>query len=124
MVASIAACGALFAFTANVWDGYLGFFSIPLIPLPDVLYETNWLCWLGVYSPTFQSADYFPLLPWIFVFFGGVFLGRYARAGKFPKWTYRRHVPFLSFFGRHALVLYVVHQPVFLGIGLLLNAVL
>ncbi len=116
---AIAACAAVFALTYDVWDGYLGFFSIPLLPLPRFLYATDWLCWLGVYSPSFYSADYFPLFPWLFLFFAGVFFGRYAREGRFPEWAYRRHVPFFSFLGRHALLIYIVHQPVFYGIGLL-----
>lgn len=112
-------CAAIVAFTCNIWEGYLGFFSIPLIDLPRFLYRTDWFLWMGTYSSTFFSADYFPLFPWLFVFLGGVFFGRYARDGKFPKWTYRSHVPPLSFLGRHALIIYIVHQPVFYGIGLI-----
>lgn len=121
---SMAVCGAITALTYQVWSGFLGFFTIPLIPLPDVLYTTDWLCWLGFYSPSFFSADYFPLLPWLFVFLAGVFFGRYAKEGRFPAWTYRRHVPFFSFLGRHALVIYIVHQPVFYGLGWLVQQLL
>jgi uncharacterized membrane protein len=118
---SIAVCGVVAVMTYRVWDGYLGIFTVPVIPLPDFLYQNNFLCWLGFYGPTFFSADYFPLLPWLFVFLGGVFFGRYAKDGDFPPWTYRSHVPFFSFCGRHALVIYLVHQPVFYGIGQLLR---
>lgn len=117
----IALCAIVVALTYNIWAGYLGFFSIPLLPLPHFLYTTNWLCWLGTYSPSFVSADYFPLLPWLFVFFAGVFFGRYAKDGAFPEWTYRRHVPFFSFLGRHALIIYIAHQPFFYGIGMLIG---
>lgn len=115
----VAVCAVIVALTWNVWAGYLGLFTVPLVMLPRFLYQTDWLCWLGVYSGNFYSADYFPLFPWLFVYFGGVFFGRFAKKGRFPEWTYRRHVPFLAFLGRHALVLYLVHQPVFYGISLL-----
>lgn len=118
---SIILCGAIVLFTANISRGYLGFFGWEIVPMPGFFYQTDWLMWLGTYSPTFFSADYFPLLPWLFVFLGGVFFGRYAKDGRFPKWTYKRHVPFLSFVGRHALLIYIVHQPLFYGVGLLLS---
>lgn len=116
---SIAVCAVITALTYDIWSGYLGFFSAPLVPLPNFLYQTDWLCWLGTYSSDFFSADYFPIFPWLFVFFGGVFFGRYAKAGLFPKWTYRKHTRLFSFLGRHALIIYLAHQPLFYGIGLL-----
>ncbi len=115
----IAVCFAVTALTYDISTGYLGFFSIPLIRLPLFFYQTDWTSFIGIYSPSYFSADYFPLLPWLFVFLGGYFFGRYARSGQFPQWTFRNHIPFLSFIGRHALLIYIVHQPVFLGIGLL-----
>lgn len=88
-----------------------------VIPLPAFLYRTNLLFALGMYSPTFYSADYFPILPWIFVFLFGTYLGRFARAGRFPSFAYKSRVPFLSWIGKHALVIYIVHQPVILAIA-------
>lgn len=117
----IGICFCLTALTYHIWEGFLGFFSLPLIPLPEFLYQTDWLCWLGTYSDSFFSVDYFPIFPWLFVYFGGVFFGRLALRGRFPKWTYQSHVRFFSFLGRHALLLYIVHQPVFYGIAMLIR---
>ena len=83
---------------------------------PDALYETNWLAPLGFHNASFLSADYFPLLPWAFVFAAGTFIGRWAARGQFPKWMYPSRVPPLSWMGRHALILYIVHQPVIIGV--------
>lgn len=65
--------------------------------------------------PQWPSADYFPLLPWAFLFFFGVLLGDPIRQGKFPRWFYRFRMPFLPAAGRHTLLIYLVHQPVLLG---------
>lgn len=98
----------LFAAFYTVAEGSLLF---GLIPLPEVLYKTNYLAPLGVYSSTFFSADYFGLLPWLFMFLFGAFLGHYAAAGAFPKFTYKKHSKTLSFIGRNSLWFYLAHQP-------------
>ena len=66
------------------------------------------------------STDYFPLLPWLFLFWVGYFLHQLAgRAGMEPL---RRSVcPPLGWMGRHSLgrhslVIYLLHQPVILGV--------
>ena len=63
---------------------------------------------------TVYSADYFPLIPWMFCFFGGVFLGRWH--DRLPAWCYTLHCRPLAFAGRHALIVYLAHQPVIYGL--------
>ena len=96
---------ALFIFTYNVEYGYLGFGDWR-VPLP----------FLGFHSASFYSADYFPLLPWIFMFLLGASLGLYNSRGKFPKFLIKQRVAPLGFLGRHALWVYVLHQPVIFAI--------
>ena len=67
---------------------------------------------LGLYNDSFYSADYFSLLPWIFMFLFGAFIGKYAKAGAFPQWSYRRHSKALAFIGRNSLWVYLAHQVV------------
>lgn len=114
-------CAVLFLFTRHIGEGFLGFGPVRIM-LPDVLYATDWLAPLGCSSPGFFSADYFPLFPWVFVFFAGASLGRLAAAGRFPACSYRSRVPFFSWLGRHALVIYVLHQPVIYAVSWLLTA--
>ena len=111
----------LFAFTYPIGRGYLGFGSYPIISLPETLYQINWLFPIGIYTPDFRSSDYFPLFPWIFVFFAGTMLGRFAAEERFPSFMYKSRIKALSWMGRHALILYVVHQPVIYGIAALLS---
>lgn len=117
----IGICAAIFVFTMDLQYGYFGIGSLPLIWLPRSWYTTDWWMPLGIYSNSFYSADYFPLFPWLFVFLGGFFFGRYAARGQFPAWTYRSHVPPLAFLGRRALLVYIVHQPAIYGLGLLIQ---
>jgi len=74
-------------------------------------------------------ADYMPLFPWIGVFMVGALVGRVCYKDKktvFPpkfKATRKITAP-LEFIGRHSLVIYIVHQPVVLGICYLLSLVI
>ncbi|MCI1966609.1 MAG: DUF1624 domain-containing protein [Oscillospiraceae bacterium] len=115
-------CAALYFAARGVPNGYLGYGAGLGVPLPQSLYTCDWLAPLGLTSPNFVSSDYFPLLPWIFVFAAGTFVGKLAKQGRFPEIAYRSQVPILSWFGRHALLLYLFHQPVIYGLCLLLKA--
>lgn len=109
----IAVCAVLFLLTwhmpeeAGSWFGIKGVFALHL---PESLVRTPWLYPLGI--GTLPSADYFPILPWFFCFLSGSFVGVWAKAGKFPQWMYKSRAPWLSWIGKHTLVIYVVHQPV------------
>ena len=99
----------LFAATYGISTGKILF---GLVKLPDVLYSTNYLMPLGMFSSTFESADYFALIPWFFMFLFGAFVGKKAKDGSFPEWTYKKHVKAFAFVGRNSLWFYLAHQPV------------
>ena len=107
----------LFVLTMNISTGHtFGIPNIWNITVPAWLYQTDFLYPLGFPSSGFISSDYFPLLPWLFVFFAGGFFGRLAVQKKFPKFSYKKHIPFFSLMGRYALIIYLLHQPVIFGI--------
>ncbi len=92
------------------------------IQLPDSLYQSSWLFWLGFPRADFFSADYFPLIPWLFLFLAGSFLGRYAAEGRLPQGAYKSRLPWLAAVGRHTIWIYLLHQPVlYYGFLLLFN---
>jgi len=67
----------------------------------------------GWTRPEFRSYDYFPILPWFFVFMFGTWAGRYIAERRFPDWFYEmRRIPALPRIGRRALIIYILHQPV------------
>lgn len=79
----------------------------------------DWLAPLGFVSRNFASSDYFPLLPNLGYFLIGAFLGKTLYREKtslLPKVSPSLlPVRFLSFIGRHSLIIYLLHQPVFAG---------
>ena len=101
-----------------------GRFRIPFLiswEFPKEWYTTNFLFMFGFPNKEFVSSDYFPLVSWVFLFFTGGFFGRLipSKKGqkyKLPQWTTKPHIPFLGFIGRHALLFYIVHQPIIYGI--------
>lgn len=82
--------------------------------LPSALYRTQAFFWLGFPGPGFFSADYFPLIPWLFLFWTGFFLWRFLRPHLEPPLRGRTICRPLEWMGRHSLLLYMAHQPVLL----------
>ena len=108
----------LFALTKNVSRGSLGFEGLVLCPLPEWLYATDLFAVVGFPSPGFWSTDYFPLLPWFFLFCAGYFLWGLLSQSERAKELLAPGVRPLSFLGRHSLVIYLAHQPVLMGVFL------
>ena len=106
--AGMAVCAFMFLATYSVSSGSLVF---GLVELPQALYETNYLAFLGFHNGSFFSADYFSLLPWFFMFLFGAFLGKWAKDGAFPAGCYKSRVKFLQKAGKNSLWIYLLHQP-------------
>ena len=76
---------------------------------------------LGWPQPGFHSDDYFPLLPWIFVFLLGAWAGHYIVERKLPKRFYEAEFPVFPAIGRKSLLIYILHQPVLYGLVMGVN---
>lgn len=83
--------------------------------------EQSWLFPIGLVREDFYSADFFPIFPWLFMFLLGTWLGRRIREGKLPEGFYRWSIPFFPAVGRHALLIYLLHQPALVGLTLLIG---
>lgn len=101
----------LFLASRHAAAGYLGWPAMALV-LPDEWYRNHVTAFLGFPGEGFHSPDYFPLVPWFFLFLSGYFF-YYLCANKgflsclahpAPRW--------LTLPGRHSLLFYLVHQPV------------
>lgn len=111
----------LFLVTYHVPDRYFGIRALGLcVPLPDGWYTSRVLSVLGFLAPGFFSADYFPVIPYVFAFLCGHFLGYWL--DRIPQALHRPHCPPLGWMGRHSLVIYLAHQPVILGVMMLIFA--
>ena len=72
----------LFCFTKALPFGGLGWGDTVLIPLPAQAYAADWLYPLGFPGLGFFSSDYFPLLPWLFLYWTGWFAFRMWRTAR------------------------------------------
>lgn len=107
-------------YTGYSWQNLLAGLAIILVsPVVAAMRGEGWLVWLGIHPPAFYSIDYTPVFPWLGVVLIGVGLGAilYPRAAR--RWDHE--VPTLPssplrFLGRHSLAIYLVHQPIILGI--------
>ncbi len=116
-------CAFFYVLTESVQFGIFGIRNIFKVYIPKGLYDIGIFFPFGIYNSSFYSADYFPMFPWMFVFFFGVFLGigifnnkyslkEYSQYEILKKLVYKDYVPFLSFMGRNSLLIYIIHQPV------------
>ncbi len=87
----------------------LVFTKIPLaLPVTDQLYQ------IGITSPDFYSSDYFPIIPFIFMYTAGIALYRPLTEKKLPEKAYTMKTGVIGFIGKHSLIFYAAHQPLFL----------
>ncbi len=87
----------------------LAFFDQPLLQ------------WFGLMTHKPVTEDYVPLLPWFGVVLLGLFFARFSLNQPFflPLYRWQSGSPLtrlLGLAGRHSLLIYMVHQPLFLGI--------
>lgn len=80
-----------------------------------------WLIWLGVQQAGVYMVDYYPVLPWFGVALIGIFAGftfypQGVRSFALPELSDLLPVRGLRFLGQHSLLIYVVHQPILIGL--------
>lgn len=114
---------AIFSLTWGISSGYIGFFSIPLIRLPQGLYSTRLLFPFGFRYESFTSSDYFPIFPWFFAFAAGAFTAEYFSKFTVPKGLCKSRIPLLASVGRHSLFIYVIHQPIIFMLAYIFNII-
>lgn len=100
----------LFIVFYGVPNDYTDFVGIRNI-IPEAWYLNKNLYPLGITAPGFFSADYFPIFPWFFLFLSGYFLYKFKFVEKYSKVFRPKRIKPLGFLGRHALIIYILHQP-------------
>lgn len=98
----------------STWARHTLTLTTDIAAINDILFALGWR------QPDYYTYDYETILPWIFVFLLGTRIGEPIKDGKFPKWFYDAKFPFFPFVGRHALVIYMAHQPILYGITMLI----
>jgi uncharacterized membrane protein len=85
-----------------------------------------WLVWLGVKQGGLYMVDYYPILPWFGLALLGIFAGhsfyhRGVRGFSLPNLAAVPPLRGLRFLGRHSLLIYVIHQPILIGLFIALG---
>ena len=93
--------------------------GLALIAAPQLYvssaFDTPWANWLGLGTQEPPTLDWRPLMPWGGVVLVGFALARLAPAP--PAWRAKLAlVRGLAFAGRHSLAVYLIHQPILIGL--------
>lgn len=82
----------------------------------DLPHDSQYLYPLGITSHEFYSMDYFPLIPYGFIFLAGTGLSDIFAKKELPEIFYKAKLPVVNFFGKYSLWIYIIHQPLFMAI--------
>jgi len=95
-------------------------FAVPKIVFPFIYKLSNqnrmFLFPFGITSKGFTSADYYPLFPFLGFVFIGLVLGKILYKKKKSLFKFKLPPKFLIWIGQNSLILYLVHQPIFLAV--------
>lgn len=122
----------LFGITYHIPHGYISFFQYTW-RLPACLYSSYITAAFGFAPSYFQSGDYYPIFPYVFLYSGGALAGWLSKSYVMTLQTARSHKEsvtlthgfsvallvygltfiknLLALMGRHSLQIYVLHQP-------------
>ncbi|WP_459937686.1 heparan-alpha-glucosaminide N-acetyltransferase [Desulfonatronum parangueonense] len=87
--------------------------------LEHPVFNHPWLHWLGMMTHKPFTEDYVPVLPWFGVLLLGIPLGKMIAQGRLSIQSVSRLPSVLapvSWLGRNSLAVYLLHQPLFMGI--------
>ncbi|MEO8739504.1 MAG: heparan-alpha-glucosaminide N-acetyltransferase [Casimicrobiaceae bacterium] len=82
------------------------------------VFDSPWLNWVGLMTHKPATEDYVPLLPWVGVVCIGIAAGAWLDAKDYRplRGVARRAPAWLNWLGRHSLLVYMVHQPLLIGL--------
>lgn len=84
--------------------------------IPHIKVSHNNLFFLGFINERFSSSDYYPLLPWSGAFVFGMGISKIFYKDKKSIFKFDLKDNLVNFVGRNSLIIYLVHQPIILGI--------
>jgi uncharacterized membrane protein len=96
--------------------------------LMNLNFNFSWLLWIGLMPKNFFTIDYYPLLPWYGIILIGIFVGNII----YPKnkclfnisdFSNNKIIKGLSYIGKHSLLIYLIHQPILLGLMIILGII-
>lgn len=79
-------------------------------------FDPLWLVWTGLAESRPMMGDYVPLIPWAAPTLAGIAAAKALRIDLWPGRTPSRALHRLTFPGRHSLIIYLIHQPILIGL--------
>ncbi len=121
---SIALCSLLGLAALRLPAGVTLLIAIAVFFAPDFaradLFNAPWLWWTGLQTIPLSSVDYEPIFPWFAPFLAGLALAKLAdHFGLRTRLTHAnpsRALRLASWPGRHSLIIYLIHQPILMGL--------
>lgn len=86
-----------------------------------VAFDSAWASWIGFVTHKPVTEDYVPIFPWFGVVLLGLFLGKAMTSGNGVRKISGAGSRMLAFSGRHSLAIYMLHQPLLMGLLYLLS---
>ena len=74
----------------------------------------NYFFPIGLYTDSFTSSDYVPIFGFIIPFVIGNIIGKYLKPRNWPKTRVDNNV--ITTIGKHGLIIYILHQPIIIGV--------
>ena len=94
-------------------------FAAPYVARMEV-FDPWWFWWTGLQTVPVRSVDYVPLAPWLGPFLLGLIAGRLGTSSGFwvrlAEWRGTQGLLRAAWFGRHSLIVYLLHQPVLIAL--------
>ena len=104
---------ALYIVLKDINMGYIFFHKVSL---PKYLYKGELMTYMGFTEKGFYSADYFSLIPWIFMFIFGYFLYKVMKSKGWILYLKGVQNKLIEKISRGSLIIYMLHQPVVYGL--------
>ena len=102
----------LFVLFYHIADSYIGIGEFELIKIPENIARIKIFTVIGIPHPDFYSGDYFPLLPWIFIFIAGYSFQKIISNYIFYEKLFDIRIFIFDTIGRYSLQIYMLHQPI------------
>lgn len=112
------------------WCAALAGAAVWLLPkfISHTTFDHAWLQWIGFVTRMPESVDYVPVFPWAGMMLLGIAYGHWRAerpAGPLTDWRPANGVALsTAWVGRHSLVVYILHQPLLVGLVWLADALL
>ncbi|HAA91037.1 MAG TPA: hypothetical protein DCS82_07885 [Rhodospirillaceae bacterium] len=108
--------------TLSFWYALAAGIAVWTLPhlVGNRIFDHDWLQWIGFVTRMPESVDYVPIFPWAGVMLLGIAYGNWRAerpTGPVSEWQPVKGIGAMTaWVGRHTLVIYILHQPLLVGL--------